>query len=62
MIKVGVVGPHTSVDIIISMTHTIDSRAQFVFFPYKNFQDTQKIIKDHDRKVDFLLKFFGLPT
>lgn len=53
MIKVGVVGPHTSVDKIISMTHTIDSRAQFVPFPYKNFQDTQKIIKDHDHKVDF---------
>ena len=30
MIKVGVVGPHTSVDIIISMTHTIDIRVQFV--------------------------------
>lgn len=55
MYHIGVVGPKTSVDRIISLAEEYGQRMRFIPFPYGEFQETRSIVQENDHLVDVWL-------
>ena len=52
MYQIGIVGPKTSVERILSLTEEMDLGLRFLPFPYRQFQETRTIVKENDHQVD----------
>lgn len=55
MFKIGVVGPTPSVEKILSVAATLEHDMDFIPFAYTETKETERIVMDHDRQVDFWL-------
>jgi hypothetical protein len=55
MYKVGVIGPHSTVEHILHLGKEYESTMKFLAFPYHDFQETQRIVQEHDHAVDVWL-------
>ncbi|UOQ91876.1 hypothetical protein MUO14_15305 [Halobacillus shinanisalinarum] len=55
MYKIGVVGPGSSVDRMISMAEGFGEDMQFIPYPYVEFQETRQIVSQNDHQVNFWL-------
>jgi hypothetical protein len=61
MYKIGVVGPKTSVERMISMAEGFGEEVEFIPFPYAEFQETRQIVSQHDHEVNVWLFTGKLP-
>ncbi|RNB89508.1 hypothetical protein EDM56_09950 [Brevibacillus fluminis] len=55
MYKVGVIGPHSSVERILQLGKEYERTMEFVAFPYRDFQETEGIVREHDHALDVWL-------
>ncbi|SDM75187.1 hypothetical protein SAMN04488137_1770 [Fictibacillus solisalsi] len=55
MYQIGVVGPKTSVDRILTLAKKMDKNLRFLPFPYNHFLETSSIVKENNDQVDIWL-------
>ena len=55
MYKVGVIGPHSSVERIIQIGKEYEQTMEFVAYPYRDFHETESIVRKHNQDVDVWL-------
>ncbi|QRG66461.1 hypothetical protein [Brevibacillus choshinensis] len=55
MYKVGVIGPHSSIERILHLGKEYEPTMEFVAFPYRDFQETEGIVRENDHAVDVWL-------
>lgn len=55
MYKIGVVGPHISVELIIEYAKEIQSEMVFIPFSYSNMREIIGNLEEHDNQIDFWL-------
>ncbi|QED48085.1 hypothetical protein [Cytobacillus dafuensis] len=53
MLRVGVVGPQSTVDRILHIAQGLDIEAIFLTYPYKKVRETAEIMKNHHHQTDF---------
>ncbi|WP_408008109.1 hypothetical protein ACJROX_26035 [Pseudalkalibacillus sp. A8] len=61
MYRIGVVGPRTSVERMISMAEGFGEVVEFVPYPYAEFQETRQIVSKHNHEVNVWLFSGKLP-
>ncbi|WP_221567114.1 hypothetical protein [Alkalihalobacillus sp. TS-13] len=61
MYRIGVVGPRTSVERMISMAEGFGEDVEFVPYPYAEFQETRQIVSKHEHDVNVWLFSGKLP-
>ncbi|MGG1660868.1 hypothetical protein [Brevibacillus sp. NRS-1366] len=55
MYRVGVIGPHSSVERIIQFGKEYEMTMEFTAYPYKDFHETEGIVRAHNQDVDVWL-------
>ncbi|MEH7524523.1 hypothetical protein V7149_14790 [Bacillus sp. JJ1503] len=53
MLRVGIVGPQSTVERILHIAHGLHLDAIFLSYPYKKVRETEDLIKKNHNKVDF---------
>ncbi|ASN06176.1 hypothetical protein [Virgibacillus necropolis] len=52
MYRIGVIGPHSSVEQILRLAKRFDKSMNFISYPYTEFQETENIVLNDEHQVD----------